>query len=101
MISALARTPRIVLVHSYRATAHVLDTLERHRPKRVVFHWWLGDEEKTRRVVDLGAYFSINASQVGRWAQLGTVPRDRLLTETIIPSATGGNQRLGDQATSG
>jgi TatD DNase family protein len=85
VISTLTVMPRIVSIHSYRATRHVLDTIERHQPKGVVLHWWLGTDEETRRAVDLGAYFSVNASQIGRWAQLGVVPTNRLLTETDHP----------------
>jgi TatD DNase family protein len=85
VISALVETPRIVSVHSYRATSYVLDTVERLRPKGVVLHWWLGTEEETRRAVAVGAYFSLNASQVSKWTGLAVVPRDRLLTETDHP----------------
>jgi TatD DNase family protein len=85
VIGALVETPRIVSVHSYRATKEVLDILERHRPKGVVLHWWLGDERATKRAVDLGAYFSVNASQAGKWTPLRLVPHDRILTETDHP----------------
>lgn len=85
VIGALVDTPRIVSVHSYRATGQVLSTIERHQPKGVVLHWWLGTEEETSRAVSLGAYFSVNASQVSRWAGFRAVPKDRLLTETDHP----------------
>lgn len=84
-IGALVEIPRIVSVHSYRATQQVLAILERHRPKGVVLHWWLGDEAATQRAVDLGAYFSVNASQAGKWSALHLVPHDRILTETDHP----------------
>lgn len=89
VIGSLVEAPRIVSIHSYRATGEVLDTIEHHRPKGVVLHWWLGSEEQTRRAVDLGAYFSVNASQVGRWTPLKGVPSDRLLTETDHPFGDG------------
>jgi TatD DNase family protein len=85
VIGALTEVPRIVSVHSYRATSEVLKIIDRHRPKGVVLHWWLGSEEQTRRAVEMGAYFSINASQVGRWTPLRIVPSHRLLTETDHP----------------
>jgi len=77
--------PRLVSVHSYRATDRVLATIKQHRPKGVVLHWWLGDERETSCAVALGAYFSVNASQVGKWPALRVVPKDRLLTETDHP----------------
>lgn len=85
VIRAVVAQPRIVSVHSYRATRRVLETLREHRPAGIVLHWWLGDEDDTRAAVDLGAYFSVNASQVRRWDALKVVPRNRLLTETDHP----------------
>ncbi|MDF1597074.1 MAG: TatD family hydrolase [Acidimicrobiia bacterium] len=92
VIGVLAETPRIVSVHSYRATKEVLDILERHRPEGVVLHWWLGNDAATERAVDLGAYFSVNASQVGKWAALRLVPLDRILTETDHPFGDRGEE---------
>jgi len=85
VMDVLSKTSRIVSVHSYRATREVLDIVDRYRPKGVVLHWWLGNEEQTQRAVELGAYFSINASQVARWTPLRSIPPDRLLTETDHP----------------
>ena len=85
VIRAVKDLPRLVSVHSYRATGEVLEVLERHHPRGVVLHWWLGDENETRRAVALGAYFSVNATQVNRWAGIGSIPADRLLTETDHP----------------
>lgn len=85
VLGALVETPRIVSVHSYRATTQVLDTIERHRSRGVILHWWLGNEQETSRAISLGAYFSVNASQAVKWPTLRAVPRDRLLTETDHP----------------
>jgi TatD DNase family protein len=85
VVRTLLDQPRLASVHSYRATAHVLEILERHQPIGVVLHWWLGDERETRRAVALGAYFSVNASQVSHWSAIHAVPPDRLLTETDHP----------------
>lgn len=85
VMGAVVETPRIVSVHSYRATGQVLSMLERHQPRGVVLHWWLGTEEETRRAVALGAHFSVNAAQVSKWPGFRAIPRDRLLTETDHP----------------
>jgi TatD DNase family protein len=85
VLGALEQSPRIVSVHSYRATSQVLDMVERHRPKGVVLHWWLGDEVETQAALDLGAYFSINAAQVKKWRALRLIPKERLLFETDHP----------------
>lgn len=85
VFAALETAPRLVSVHSYRATKPVLHILEQHQPKGVILHWWLGDNDDTTRAVELGAYFSVNAAQATRWSALRLVPSDRLLTETDHP----------------
>lgn len=85
MFDALKEEPRLVSVHSYRATKRLLRLLEQHEPKGVVLHWWLGDEEDTSRAIELGAHFSLNASQFTRWSALSLIPADRLLIETDHP----------------
>lgn len=79
VMSVLGQTPRIVSVHSYRATRQVLNTIESHRPKGVVLHWWLGDEVETQAALDLGAYFSVNAAQATKWSALGSRPENQAL----------------------
>ena len=85
VLGVLATRPRIASIHSYRATAAVLELLDRHRPSGAVLHWWLGNEAETRRAIGLGAFFSVNSNQANRWPGLRLVPKDRLLTETDHP----------------
>lgn len=85
VFSVLESTPRIVSVHSYRATSAVLRILEQHRPTGVILHWWLGSYDETARAIELGAFFSVNAAQATRWSALKLVPSDRILTETDHP----------------
>lgn len=80
-----AATPRILSIHSYRATSQVLDTLRQFTPRGAVLHWWLGTEAETIEAIDIGAHFSINRSQAKRWKSLSIVPPDRLLVETDHP----------------
>jgi TatD DNase family protein len=81
----LAEHPRLASVHSSGATGPVLDAIEAHRPQGVVLHWWRGTEAETRRALDLGCDFSVNAAEVARPKILSLVPRDRVLTETDHP----------------
>jgi TatD DNase family protein len=80
-----SETPRILSIHSYRATRVVLAQLRDFSPRGAVLHWWLGTETETMEAIDLGAYFSVNASQTGRWEALAIVPPDRLMFETDHP----------------
>jgi TatD DNase family protein len=80
-----AERPRVLSIHSYRATGLVLQQLTEFRPPAAVLHWWLGSPEETRAAVDLGAYFSINASQATKWRSLPLLPLERVLLETDHP----------------
>jgi TatD DNase family protein len=85
VLAVAVEVPRLLSIHSYRATDLVLEALMRYRPKGVLLHWWLGDEAETRAAVNLGAYFSLNAAQVKKWRALEIVPKERLLFETDHP----------------
>ncbi|WP_024876832.1 TatD family hydrolase [Saccharomonospora piscinae] len=90
ILARAARTPRIVSVHSKRATSRVLDLVEESQASGIVLHWWLGSESETRRAVRLGCLFSVNRSMdCVRLCHAG-VPLDRLLPETDHPA---GNRR--------
>lgn len=85
IFEALDATPRLVSVHSYRATKPVLDVLDEYRPKGVILHWWLGTTEETTRAIELDAHFSVNAAQAVSWPGIRVIPSERLLVETDHP----------------
>jgi TatD DNase family protein len=84
--------PRKVLtVHSVRASKTVLDLVEENLPAgtgKVVLHWFTGSKSEARRAAELGCYFSVNSQMMrnekGR-ELIGSLPLDRLLTETDGP----------------
>lgn len=82
---------KILTVHSLRSATAVLDLVETHLPPasgKVVLHWFTGTKSEARRALDLGCYFSINASMLNNEKGrdlLATLPIDRLLTETDAP----------------
>ncbi len=84
----------IASVHSAGRTGRVVEMLERHRCSTVVLHWWNGTASQTRRAVDLGCYFSINARNLRTARSLDLVPPERRLPETDHPY---GNQTTGAQ----
>ena len=92
VLRACAASPgKILTVHSVRATKLVLDMIEEHLPRdrgRVVLHWFTGTAAEVRRATALGCYFSVNGEMFDnpkREAINGTIPVDRLLTETDGP----------------
>lgn len=82
ILEVIARMPRLVSIHSYRATGLVLKEL-RQRPISIpVLHWWTGSADETSEAVELGCYFSIH-SAVARYSMFRTrVPPDRILVES-------------------
>jgi TatD DNase family protein len=85
ILEVASDTPRLLSLHSYRATDLVVRELREFRPHAAILHWWLGSPEETEIAVEAGAYFSINASQARSWKSLRLVPADRLLLETDHP----------------
>lgn len=77
--------PRILNVHSAGATVPTLKLIEKYRPSGVVLHWWRGSLAQTDRALHLGCSFSINSAEVARPKILGSIPRERVLTETDHP----------------
>ncbi len=86
ILGIVDRLPRVVSLHSYKATSDLLEVLGNHgsRPGRIL-HWWLGDEDETKTALDLGCYISVNYSMTRTTDTWKTIPLDRLLVETDHP----------------
>jgi TatD DNase family protein len=86
ILALAAQEPRIVSVHSKRATSQVLDLVEESSAAGIVLHWWLGSHSETQRAVALGCLFSLNRSMDARRLRHAGVPLARLLPETDHPA---------------
>lgn len=86
ILDRLQAAPRIASIHSSGASGRVLDALERRPIRGAVLHWWRGDNTQTRRAVELGCWFSINAAGVKYPHDVSLIPIERILTETDHPS---------------
>jgi TatD DNase family protein len=81
-LEVLAELPRLVSIHSYRATGLVLQELRRQPIAVPVLHWWTGTAAETQEAVALGCYFSVH-SAVARHSKFRTrIPPERLLVES-------------------
>lgn len=100
ILDVLQDNPRITSIHSTGATQPILDSLEKRPIRGAVLHWWLGDEEQTRRAVGMGCYFSVNSSMLRHNEILDLIPPDRVLTETTTPSETATPHARGARGTS-
>lgn len=82
---------KVITVHSIRAAKAVLDHIEEYLPPsqgKVVLHWFTGGKAEAKRAIEMGCYFSINASMLDNErhaAMVARIPLDRLLTETDGP----------------
>jgi len=81
-LEVVAEHPRLVSIHSYRATRLVIEELRRRPIAVPVLHWWTGTADETEEAVALGCYFSVH-SAVARQSKFRTrVPRERILIES-------------------
>lgn len=90
VLHQVARTPRLVSIHSKRATAGTLDLIESSGVEGAILHWWLGSEAETRRALGLGCLFSVNRSMDVERLKAAGVTLSSILPETDHPT---GNRR--------
>jgi len=81
-LAIVSELPRLVSIHSYRATGLVIKELQRKPITVPVLHWWTGNVEETREAVALGCYFSVHSAVARHSKFRTTVPRERLLIES-------------------
>jgi len=82
VLEVIADLPRLVSIHSYQASALVLDELQRLPISIPVLHWWTGNVAETKKAVELGCYFSIH-SAIARHSKFRLhVPPERVLLES-------------------
>lgn len=85
ILEVLTRKPRISTIHSYAAIGEALAAIADIGTRGAVLHWWLGAPTETDRAIELGCYFSVNASMLKHPDLLRAIPLDRVLTETDHP----------------
>lgn len=79
---------KLLSVHSRKAEKETLRILAQSHISRAIIHWYTGDIETLRAFLDLGYYFSVNASMCvtphGREI-ITHIPTNRLLIESDGP----------------
>lgn len=91
VLAQVAKRPRLVSVHSKRATARALNLIADSGARGVILHWWLGSAAETTRALELGCLFSINHSMDVTKLKASGVPLGSLLPETDHPSGNCGS----------
>ncbi|MEU6848391.1 TatD family hydrolase [Actinacidiphila alni] len=85
VLAVLQQTPRLTSIHSFAAVDVTLECLTAQPIHGAVLHWWLGNEAQTKRAIELGCFFSVNASMLRKHELLASLPLDRILPETDHP----------------
>lgn len=82
---------KVISIHSVRSAKSVLDHIEAYLPAtqgKVVLHWFTGTLAEAKRAVEMGCYFSVNATMFDSDKSeklISTLPLNRILTETDGP----------------
>lgn len=84
ILTIVKSEPVLVSIHSSGATSEVIEHLLDSEVAGAMLHWFTGNEADTRRALDAGAFFSVNAAMP--LEQVRFLPRDRVLTETDFPA---------------
>ena len=92
ILERLQDRPRITSIHSSGVSGRVLEILEEHPIRGAVLHWWRGDAAQTKRALELGCWFSVNAAGMKYADDIALIPSERILTETDHPSGDRGSR---------
>ena len=85
--------PRVLSMHTVRSIDVVLDILEQTGAAQAcipIIHWFSGSSDELQRAIKLGCWFSVGEMSIKtkRGREYAKVyPKDKLLTETDLPSS--------------
>ena len=85
--------PRVLSMHTVRSIDVVLDILEQTGAAQAcipIIHWFSGSSDELQRAIKLGCWFSVGelSLKTKRGREYAKVyPKDKLLTETDLPSS--------------
>ena len=85
--------PRVLSMHTVRSVDAVLDILEQTGAAQEcvpIIHWFSGSSDELQRAIKLGCWFSVGemSLKTKRGREYAKVyPKDKLLTETDLPSS--------------
>lgn len=79
---------KIVSVHLKKDDGEGITIIEKYKPKKCIIHWFTGNHNELKKLINLGCYFSINENMIfnpqkNRW--LLEIPIERILIESDGP----------------
>jgi TatD DNase family protein len=83
-----ASVDKIMSIHCRMAEEKTYEILKRNRNHKMIMHWYSGNEEWLEKLIDLGAYFSINSNMLASAKGsniIGKIPIDKLFVESDGP----------------
>ncbi|KJR44150.1 putative deoxyribonuclease [Desulfosporosinus sp. I2] len=88
---------KIMTVHCKKAEIELVETLTTHKNKKVILHWYSGDQFWLEQFLQLGCYFSINSNMIssikGREI-IFNLPLNRILIESDGPFSRINNKKF-------
>ena len=78
---------KIMSIHIRKAEKDAINILKKYKPKKAIIHWYTGNEDHLKQLLDLNCFFSINSNMVsGKNAdKYCVIPKNRILVESDGP----------------
>ena len=79
---------KLMSIHLRKSEDVAIRILQKYHPQKCIVHWFSGNMEQLKQLIDLGCYFSINASMVNNKKScnvLYMIPKTKILIESDGP----------------
>ncbi len=87
IVECCASMNKVMTIHIRKAEDDAIQILRKYKPKKAIIHWYTGNEEYLRQLLELNCFFSINSNMVsGKNAdRYRMIPIDHILVESDGP----------------
>lgn len=88
IVEVCSKKNKVMSVHLRKSEDDAIRILKKYHPKKCIIHWFNGNEEQLKQLVELDCYFSINANMLSNeknHLQLRMIPHTKILIESDGP----------------